>query len=423
MTNQQTVLDKGESDWKAHTPVLDLAAGRSRKPRVFLYSHDTYGLGHLRRNLAIAEHLLQRRSACSVRLITGSPLTASWTFPAGLDVTALPPVVKIGVETYAARNSTLPFGLIKAHREAQILKVVIDERPDVLVVDHAPAGMNSELMSTLAFIRRELPATNVILGLRDILDDGATVREIWHQQGIIPLLEAFYDRVLVYGCRALFDVVEAYGIPSPVAAKLSYCGYVARKPVTRTPLRTGLPSVLITAGGGEDGFFLMEAYLRALAHVPAHSVRSMLVTGPLMSEMQRQQLRDLAGADPNIEIMPSTNDLPTLLERSDLVIAMAGYNTSVEIVASGKPAILVPRAAPRAEQRMRAALLAKLGYVWAEFQGLDLDRRLAARITSVLAKERPRRVHDTLDLDGAARVGDQIEAILKTPVREREILV
>ncbi len=97
----------------------------SRLPRVFLYSHDTYGLGHLRRNLAIAEHLLARKHGFSVRLLTGSPVIDSWTLPTGLDVTALPPVVKTGAERYAPRNSTLPFGLVKAYREALILKAVI----------------------------------------------------------------------------------------------------------------------------------------------------------------------------------------------------------------------------------------------------------------------------------------------------------
>ena len=79
--------------------IVGIGRGNSeaRRPMVFLYSHDTYGLGHLRRNLAIAEHLLARPAAFSVRLLTGSPVIGSWALPDGLDVTTLEPVIKTGV--------------------------------------------------------------------------------------------------------------------------------------------------------------------------------------------------------------------------------------------------------------------------------------------------------------------------------------
>lgn len=388
------------------------------RPKVFLYSHDTYGLGHLRRNLAIAEHLLARKPSFSVRLITGSPVIDTWRVPNGLDVTALPPVVKVGVETYAPRNSTLPFGLVKAYREAQILKAVIEGNPDILLIDHAPAGMNAELLSTLTFIRHEMPNTHVILGLRDILDDPETVREIWERQGIIPLLDCLYDSILVYGCSDLFDVVKAYGIPPRVAAKVSYCGYIARAPKRVAIAPVEEPAILVTAGGGEDGYFLMEAYLKALAALPSARVRSRLVTGPLMSAAQRQSLDALAGDNPGMEIIASTADLPTMLEQANLVVAMAGYNTSVEIVASGKPAILVPRAAPRAEQRMRAAMLARLGHVWSLEPGPDLDVRLAHLVEAALTGERPQLIEQALDLNGVSRVGDLLTAVSGTAKNE-----
>ena len=394
-----------------------------RRPKVFLYSHDTYGLGHLRRNLAIAEHLLTRRAPFSVRLLTGSPLTGAWDFPNGLDVTALEPVVKVGVETYKPRSSPLPFSLVKAYREALILRTVMDEKPDIFLVDHAPAGMNGELLATLAYIRRALPGTKIILGLRDILDSPEKVREIWDEQGIIPLLDILYDQVLVYGSRALFDVVEGYGVPANIAAKLSYCGYVSRPTACREAATiSASPSVLVTAGGGEDGFFLMEAYLKALILLDDRTIRSRMVTGPLMSAPQRRTLDTLAAGDPNVEITCSTSDLPALLDRADLVVAMGGYNTSVEIVASGKPAIIVPRAAPRAEQRMRAAMLTRLGLIWSLEPGPELEISLARLIEGILggsAKHPPRHA---LDLGGASRVGEVFDGLLDGEFQELELM-
>lgn len=404
-------------------PIWNAARRRVRKdrrPSVFLYSHDTYGLGHLRRNLAIAEHLLNRSPSFSVRLLTGSPVIASWDIPEGLAVTALPPVVKTGVETYAPRESSLPFGLVKAYREALILKAVIEEAPDIFLVDHAPAGMNAELLSTLAFIRRELPHTHVVLGMRDILDCPETVRRIWQEQGIIPLLDNLYDRIFVYGCRELLDVVAGYGIPPHIADRVTYCGYIAR-PTQRATATTGHPRrVLVTAGGGEDGLFLMEAYLRALAQLPPGVTQSRIVTGPLMPAPDRAILAGLAEGRGDVEILRSTPDLPSMLAETDLVVAMGGYNTSVEIVASGTAAILVPRAAPRAEQRMRAAMLEKMGLVWAVEPGEGLTQRLAARLEAALAGQRPIPLPGGLDLDGAARVAALFDAIVGADGRALE---
>jgi predicted glycosyltransferase len=378
-----------------------------RPTRVTLYSHDTYGLGHLRRNLAIAEHLLAREGRFAVRLLTGSPVAGEWTFPRDLEVTALPPVVKTGVETYAARDSELPFTLVKAYREALIVKAVVSEPPDILLVDHSPAGMNGELMASLAYIKRELPAAKVVIGLRDIIDSPEAVREIWRRQFVADLLKELYDLILVYGSQELFDVEAAYRMPPKVAAKVRYCGYVARPYVPAATHEPGdKPTVLVTAGGGEDGFLLMDSYLRCLRHLPPGIVRSLIVTGPLMADADRRTLAETAAGGTDIEFMTVTHDLPSLLQQIDVVVAMGGYNSTIEIVASGRPAILVPRTAPRVEQAMRAELFERLGLVRRALPGPDLDVRLAALINEVLAEDSPADRRHRLDMSGAARVAE-----------------
>ncbi len=403
----------GQISWRGVRP--------ARRCKVFLYSHDTFGLGHLRRNLAIAEHLLGRGQQFDVWLLTGSPVIRSWVLPAGLNVQPLPPVVKLGAERYGARGGSDPFSLVKGYREALILKTVLRERPDVLLVDHAPAGMKGELLPTLALLRRELPGTRVILGLRDILDSPEIVRAQWQDEDTYDLLASAYDEIMVYGSRELLDLGEAYAMPPATARKLSYVGYIGRKPAPQDAggeaawqAAAGPGSgarVLVTAGGGGDGFFLMEAYLRALAQLPVGLTRSLVVTGPLMAGEQFEALSRLATRRQDVAILPYTTDLPVLLAEADLVVSMGGYNTSVEILAARKPAIIVPRAAPRAEQRMRASLLARLGLVWAAEPGEDLAERLAALLPEALAGRRPCPPQwQAVDLDGARRVGDLLAA-------------
>lgn len=390
-------------------------------PRVLLYSHDTFGLGHLRRNLAIAAHLLRRSQPFSALLLTGSPVVASWPMPAGLQVQALPPVVKTGAEEYVSRDNRSSFATVKARREAVILESVIRYRPDVFLIDHAPAGMKGELLEALAFIREEMPATRTVLGLRDIIDSPEAVRSLWREQNIYQLLETAYDHILVYGSRHLFDSVQAYDFPAAVAAKTRYCGYIASNDSdvptaghlhVASPA-SGRPVILVTAGGGGDGYPLLSAYLRALDSIPYDAAQSIIVPGPLMAEEDRRALELAAAHRPDVRIVFFTTELAELIRSADLVVAMAGYNTTAEILVAKKPAILVPRGAPRMEQRLRATLLSNLGLAWAIQPEEDLVARLAELVQAALAGAKPPcNDWNAVDLGGVHRVGNVLDELL-----------
>ena len=404
----------------------------SQGPRVLLYSHDTYGLGHLRRNLAIAEHILLRcNPPFSAMLLTGSPVVSSWPMPTGLKVQPLPPVVKVSAEEYESRDSFKSFEAVKARREALILESIKRYRPDVFLVDHAPAGMKGELLRALAFIRKEMPATRCVLGLRDILDSAEVVRDLWREQDIYHLLEKSYDHVLVYGSRQLFDVVREYEFPKAVAAKTCYCGYITRNRsdiqasgLRQAVSRSGRPVILVTAGGGGDGYALMDGYLRALNEIVHGTAQSILVLGPLMGIEERQALEQAAAQQPDVQIIPYTTELAALIGSADLVVSMCGYNTTAEILAAKKPAILVPRAAPRAEQRLRATLLSNLGLVWVVQPEKNWVARLAELIQAALAGARPPQDKwNAVDLGGVHRVGDALGKLLRTNTRNDEELV
>ncbi len=392
---------------------------------VFLYSHDTFGLGHLRRNLAIAHRLLETPGQFVVHLLTGSPVITCWALPPGLNVQALPPVVKVGAERYESRDRKSCFGLTKGYREALILKLVLQHQPDVFLIDHAPAGMNGELLSTLALIRREMPHTRVMLGLRDILDSPAIVRKLWREQDIHALLDQAYDDILVYGSRVHFDVVEGYGMTGRAALNVRYCGHVVAAPDSRpapamddpaspppcwnVARAAGRETILVTAGGGGDGFFLMSAYLEALSTMPKSDRYSAIVTGPLMSSDESRALQMMAAGRDDVEFIGYTTDLVPSLRTADLIVAMAGYNTSAEIIAERKKAILVPRAAPRAEQRLRATQLARMGVVRSVEAGPGLAAALATMVPDALASPPPpASAWASLDLNGARRVAEYL---------------
>lgn len=391
----------------------------ARPSRIMLYSHDTFGLGHLRRNLAIAHQLLTMPGRFEVLLLTGSPMQDSWPLPPGLTVRALPPVVKIGDEQYGPRDHAKNFALLKGHREALILEAALSFKPDVFLVDHAPIGMGGELLPTLALLQESHPETRLALGMRDIIDAPDATRKVWREQGIIDILDRVYDQILVYGREDWFDVVETYDIPEAVARKIRYCGYVCNKSAGEStnsllpPAVPGRPRVLVTVGGGGDGVRIIEAYLAALRRHDGFGCQSLIVPGPLMDPAERAQLERAAAESPDVHLIDGATDMLPLMQQSELVIAMAGYNTSSEILSVGCKAILVPRARPRAEQRLRAEMLARFGLVDRIDPDGDIAEQLGRLVPMVL--DASDRHIASFPLDGAARVATELHALTARP--------
>ena len=385
--------------------------------RVLLYSHDTFGLGHLRRNLAIATHLLQCRPGLQVVLMTGSTVAGRFPLPCGLTLVRLPPVVKVGAEQYRARDDRFGIELVRRTRSAIMVDAARRFEPDVLLVDHSPLGMRGELLPVLGALRSAVPQARVVLGLRDVLDDPAVVRRTWEEQRVHDTLRDAYDRVLVYGSPDILDVVGAYRIPPDVAAKVVYTGYVCPPArLSSAPRRGGdeasVPLVLGTAGGGGDGAATLAATLQAGA---ALGVRTLVVTGPLMAEAERHALHALAASDPRATVTEFVPDLAAAAAGAAAVVTMGGYNTLCELVRAGTPTVVVPRVEPRREQAIRAALFARRGVVSVVEPGPELAARLRRALALAMAGGR-RRGPAPIPLDGL----DAVDAALRAEAAGEE---
>lgn len=395
-------------------PRVDVPLGSDRGNqahlrRILLYSHDTYGLGHLRRNLAIAGHLLRTVDQLQIVLVSGSPVASRFTLPRGLQIVSLPPVVKVAPEAYDARNRQIGFGVVSRARAAIIADVARRFRPDVLLVDHAPLGMKGELLPTFETLRRNVPGARIVLGLRDVLDDPAHVRCAWAEEGILERIEQVYDRILVYGSQEIHDAAGAYGITGPARERVSYCGYISRvdeRPVPiRRPLAPSSPRyVLGTAGGGEDGFEVLTATLHAAA---ALDLDALIVAGPLMHPDGRERLvADAARTGGRVKVVDFVPDMDATMAGASAIVTMGGYNTLCEAVASGAPTVVIPRTWPRREQAIRARLFEERGLVRVVDPGEDLPGRLVHQLRAALADHR--RPTPGIDLHGARRVREAL---------------
>ncbi|MCI5112601.1 MAG: response regulator [Marivita sp.] len=192
-------------------PSAHRVAPLNRGPSVVMYSHDTIGLGHMRRNSAIAKELVAQVPGISVLMLVGCPAGMVFEPHAGIDYVKLPSLSKLGRGVYQPGSLRIDARTTRDMRMRIIEGVIASIQPDLFLVDHEPAGAMDELLPVLKMLKGSVGATTV-LGLRDILDEPARTRALWSDQGTDALIASEYDHVLVYGDDAFFPSIDAYGL-------------------------------------------------------------------------------------------------------------------------------------------------------------------------------------------------------------------
>ncbi len=336
--------------------------------RIAFYSHDTMGLGHVRRNLLLAQTLQASALSPVTLLVAGSREAGTFAIPHGVDCLTLPAYAKNLDGEYGARHLEISVQELVRLRARTIRAALQDFAPDLLIVDNVPRGALGELDETLDALHAA--GTRIVLGIRDILDSGEAVRRQWTKEGNEAVLFKYFDGVWVYGDRRVCDPPTEYGWSASIAAKVTFTGYLdQRRRLTSLPdaaalrRQLGIPDgvlVLGMVGGGQDGADLAEAFVRT--PVPDGTV-AVLVTGPFMPPEARERLRVLSRHRRDLCVLDFVAEPTMLLACADRVVSMAGYGTVSEILSFGKPALLVPRDTPRQEQLIRAERLAALGLV------------------------------------------------------------
>lgn len=373
-------------------------------PRFIFYSHDGFGLGHIRRNLALSVALADLCPQAGVLLACGAEGVESFAVPRGVDLLRLPGLRKLGNDRYVPRRLPLEASELVSLRAGLLASAVEHFRPDVLLADKHPIGVDGELLTALRLLRRE--GGRAALGLRDVLDDPEETAGDWRNAGLGDRVAEFHHLVLVYGAPEILSPLSPGLLPLPVTGRVRFCGYVVGSVPGPAPpdLPNGdrRPLVLATVGGGEDGLPLLEAFVEACRGAPW---RGAVVGGPQMeaSQWARLQARsDEAG----LFSYRAVRHLDGWFPEVDALVCMGGYNTLLEAVSCGTPTVCVPRTRPRREQLIRAQAFAAKGLLHLVEPESLTGRGLARAVGTVL--ETPRRViaeraRAVLDLGGAQR--------------------
>lgn len=379
---------------------------------VALYSHDSVGLGHARRNRALAYALaadLPRITGQHVRglLIAGHPDATADSLPEGWDWLVLPGFTH-GKDGYTSRSLSVSAQRLRRLRSATAAAALEAMDPDLFIADRHPFGIDGELSSALGMMRAK--GTRCILGLREVLDSPDTAAAEWERIGGAATVASAYDAVWIYGDRGIYDPLEHGEVPQQLAPLTTFTGYLSHgrphDPASATGSTTRQPYVLSMVGGGSDGAALAEA--AATARVP-EGHRHLVLTGPQMPEDDHRRVCAAAEGREDITVARYAPEVPKLIRNAAAVVSMAGYNSVSEIMATTTPALLVPRSSRRAEQPRRAAALAEAGAV----EHLPAQRLTPGALTVFFERAvKERTPRDAVDLDGLTRIGDLAAAQL-----------
>jgi len=359
-----------------------------RRKRVLIYSHDSFGLGHLRRCRTIAQALVAADPDMSVLILSGSPIIGRFDFGERVDFVRIPGIIKLenGEYTTLALGTDLEQTL--AMRAAIIRHTALAFEPDLLIVDKEPLGLRGEVRDTLMLLRaRGCP---LVLGLRDVLDDPQALKEEWQRKDAMAAVSDLYDEVWVYGLPQICDPLDGLGLPASVRRKTIFTGYLRRPlPVAAIPSHNlatdgfggSGPSLLVTAGGGGDGEAMLDWVLRAYESGAPLPYRPLFVLGPFMPADRQQEFHTRIQRLPDAAAITFDAYLETLIDRASAIVSMGGYNTFCEILSFDKPTLIVPREHPRLEQRIRAERASALGLT--AMLRIDDTREAAAMVTAL----------------------------------------
>jgi predicted glycosyltransferase len=377
--------------------------------RLLVYSQDGFGLGHLRRSFTIAGELIAREPGSIGLVISDSP-APPFRPPAGVDYVKLPTVVKQESLRWRAASLALDIREILKLRARIMLEVLGQFRPDVVLVDHMPVGALGELKPLLDRAVLRSPRPILLLGLRDILDAPEVIRRAWKAVGAYEYL-AYYDAILVYGSREVYDAGRLYDLRRH-SRRLVYCNYASSR-LAEGSIQRDEKLIVVTGGGGADAFPLQLAFLDALPILRKEiRVRALILAGPNMPHEDHVALVERA-ASRKARVLRSLDDATPWIQQATAVVSMAGYNSVCEALKTRTRAMVVPRRGPSAEQSIRARVFSERGLVTAlEPDDLSADR-LARDLLRLLSGDEPT-AGAIPRMDGAERAAELISEVWQT---------
>ena len=382
--------------------------------RVLMYSHDTFGLGHLRRCRTIAHSLVENFQGISVLIISGSAIAGAFDFRARVDFVKIPSVIKLRNGEYTSLAGHIDIGDTIRMRESIIRHTAETFNPDIFIVDKEPMGLHGELDETLAYMKSK--NTTLVLGMRDVMDSPRLLASEWERKGLIKKVDTTYSHIWVYGPENFYDPMTGMNIPESMRERIEFVGFLKRQTSENKLLKNKPQSeyLLVTTGGGGDGIDLINNVMSAYEQCLELVHKTVVVLGPYMPSKEREDFLERGKKIDNMKVIDFDSRLEELILGAKAVVSMGGYNTFCEILSFDKPALIVPRTVPREEQLLRAQRAAELDMVDMILpDDADNPVKMAKALLALLAREKPSTRGAAVRMDGLQNLSDSVEAIMR----------
>lgn len=370
------------------------------KPPLMFYCQHSVGLGHLMRSFGLARALQQR---FAVTLLSGGELPQGIDVPTGIELVSLPPIMANNDGVLADLSLDAAMLQRQKARTAIILAQFARLQPAVILIELFPFGRRkfaNELLPLLKLARRQRRAPLIVCSLRDILVSGKR-GQARHDERAAWLCNRYFDHVLLHADARLVRLEDSFRPQRHLLrVPVSYTGYVAPN-AERAGAQPRDPHLLVSAGGGLVGMPLFSRVLAAHTLLDPATRRPLrLVAGPFLPEHEFAELQAKAAILGDVELRRVVPDLAAEMRRAAGSVSQCGYNTAMDILASGAPALVAPYVTgTETEQTQRALRLAALGLL----ATIDLRACSVADMADCLQSLPTRSPPPSgLDLNGAA---------------------
>ncbi len=390
-------------------------ASRQDRCDVLVYVQHLLGIGHLQRTAVLVEAL--SRAGLSVWTVTGGMPVPDLPL-GGERVVQLPPGRAVDASfSLVDESGAAPSDAWKEERKALLLEAFYEARPRCLLIELFPFGrrqMRFELLPLLGAAHDVPYHPKIVSSLRDILNRPPPEKAAW----MIDTFRRFFDLAIVHADPRILTLEESVPEAASIAQHLRYSGFVVRRAESARKndgTGPGVGEVLVSIGGGAVGRDLVEAALAARSMTGLREATWRFLLGPNFAENDLVDLRGRAPAGVIVE--RARRDFPELLSNCRLSISQAGYNTVMEVLSLGKPAVVVPFAAGgESEQTFRAQRLRSLGLL-SLVEETDLaPASLAAAVDEAASRsERSGTVMPAIDLDGADKTANLLRELMDGP--------
>lgn len=379
---------------------------RLEDARILMYSHDTFGLGHLRRCRTIAHALVEDYRGLNVLIISGATIAGAFDYRARVDFVKVPSVIKLRDGEYTSMASHVALQETLKMRQSIIRHTAETFQPDVFIVDKEPMGLKGEVEETLTYLKAR--GTTLVLGMRDVMDAPHLLEAEWKKNNVLQKIDQFYDRVWVYGPPDFHDPLVGLDVPPGVRRKMEFVGFLQRGVSTLGTKSEHVPDedyILVTTGGGGDGADLVSDVIAAFEEDSSLTQKTLIVLGPYMPAKERGQLLERASKIDCLQVIEFDNKMEELIAGAKAVVAMGGYNTYCEILSFDKPALIIPRTRPREEQLIRAQRASELGLVDMLLPEESADpKQLAAALKRLPNQAPPSASNSNMRLEGLVHI-------------------